>query len=201
MHMNLVIATKNKNKIIEIGDKLSPFKNVGILSLLDFKCPPDIVEDGATFKENAGKKAAGISEFTGLPALADDSGLVIDALDGEPGVYSARYGGGNLSDTDRNMLVLEKLKDIPEDKRTARFICVIAVAVPGGPVYYADGLLEGVIINEFRGDSGFGYDPIFLIPGLNRTLAELSLEEKNRISHRALALDKAMEIIRNVFKG
>ncbi len=196
--MKLVIATKNRNKIIEIADKLSPLGNPVILSIADFGELPDIIEDGMSFEENARKKAVGISRFTGLPALADDSGLVIDALNGEPGIYSARYGGSELSDTDRNLLVLEKMKDVPDEKRTARFVCVMALALPEGDIHVSEGVCEGKILTEMRGVHGFGYDPIFFLPELGMTMAELTLDVKNTISHRARALEKTREIIESI---
>jgi XTP/dITP diphosphohydrolase len=193
--MKLVIATKNRNKINEIADKLKGLNGIEFLSLLNYNAPPDVIEDGKTFVENALKKAREISHFTSLPAMADDSGLVIDALNGEPGVLSARYAGGNATDADRNNLVLEKLKNIPRKERSARFICIIAIALPDGEEFFAEGVCEGIIGNEMRGENGFGYDPIFFLPEFNRTMAELTLSEKNKISHRARALDRVKEIL------
>lgn len=196
--MKLVIATKNKNKISEIRDIMRTISGLEILSIADFGDIPDVVEDGTTFRENAQKKAAATAKYTGLAALSDDSGLMIDALHGEPGVFSARYGGAGLTDIDRNLLVLKKMENIPNDKRTARFICVIAIAMPNGTIHYAEGNCEGLIIHEQRGTEGFGYDPIFLLPYKNKTMAELTLAEKNTISHRARALAKASEILATI---
>ncbi len=196
--MKLVIATKNKNKISEIRDIMRTISGLEILSIADFGDIPDVVEDGTTFRENAQKKAAATAKYTGLAALSDDSGLMIDALHGEPGVFSARYGGTGLTDADRNLLVLKKMENIPNDKRTARFICVIAIAMPNGTIHYAEGNCEGLIIHEQRGTEGFGYDPIFLLPYKNKTMAELTLAEKNTISHRARALAKASEILATI---
>ncbi len=193
--MELVIATKNSHKVREIKDKFSCIENLEIRSLDDFDNVPDVLEDGKTFEQNSLKKAREISRCTGLPCLADDSGLVVDALKGEPGVYSARYAGENATDGERNSLVLEKMKDIPDDKRAARFICAIAIVMPDGREFLTEGRCEGTIAREPGGDQGFGYDPIFYLPDLGKTMAELPLSEKNRISHRALALEKAKAIL------
>lgn len=193
--MKIVIATKNLDKIKEIREKFKPLSGIEVVLLSDFKDPPHIIEDGSTYRENALKKARAIAAFTKLPALADDSGLEIDALNGEPGVYSARYAGENKSDEERNLLILEKMRTIPDKSRAARFRCVIAIALPGKH-YTLEGICEGCIAHEMRGDSGFGYDPIFYLPELGKTMAELALSEKNKISHRARALDKARDLLR-----
>jgi XTP/dITP diphosphohydrolase len=193
--MELVIATGNTNKVREIQDKFHDIEGLALIPLSVIKNPPDVVEDGATFHENALKKATVISGFTGQAALADDSGIVIDALGGRPGIYSARYGGENLSDRDRNLLILEEMRGIPPGKRSARFVCVIAIAMPGGASYHAVGECSGFISDSLRGANGFGYDPIFYMPGRGKTMAELSLNEKNSISHRAKALESAKEIL------
>jgi XTP/dITP diphosphohydrolase len=189
--MKLVIATKNKGKIAEIRDRLRHLEEVEVVSLAEYPDAPDVVEDGATFMENAAKKARAIALYTGLTALADDSGLVVDALGGAPGVYSARFGGEGATDDDRNRLLLEKLRGVPGEKRTARFVCVIAIAAPDGRVLFAEGACEGRIAGEMRGEHGFGYDPVFYLPEKGRMMAELPLREKNTISHRARALDGA----------
>jgi len=193
--MKLLLATGNSNKLKEIRDKFLGIENLEILSLDDFKDSPDIIEDATTFDGNALKKARIISEFTNLPVLSDDSGLEIDALQGKPGVYSARYAGENATDDDRNRLVLKEMREIPDDKRTAKFVCVIAIVFPDGREYIARGECEGIIVREKRGENGFGYDPIFYLPHLKKTVAELSFNEKNRISHRAFALEKAIRIL------
>ena len=193
--MKLVMATSNTNKILEIRNKFSDISNLELIPISTFKNPPVIIEDGATFHENAHKKAAGIAEFTGLASMADDSGLVIDALDGYPGIFSARFGGENAADDDRNRMILEKMQGVTADRRSARFICIIAIAVPGENCLYSVGNCDGFIVNEPRGSNGFGYDPIFYLPKLGKTMAELSLEEKNKISHRAKALDAAKELL------
>ena len=199
--MKLVIATKNINKINEIKEKFSNFGDLGIGSLTDFNNLPEVVEDGQTFEENALKKARVYAAFTGLPVLSDDSGLEIDALFGEPGVRSARYAGENADDDENNDLVLKKLKNVPEDKKNARFICVIAVIMPDKREFLTKGICEGRIIGKKIGKRGFGYDPIFYIPSLGKTMAELTIMEKNKISHRALALDKAKEILNRILEN
>ena len=198
--MKLVIATKNKNKIIEIREKFFILNDLEILSLDDFEDSPDVIEDGATFEENALKKAREISIFAGLPVLADDSGLEIDALKGEPGVYSARFAGKDATDAERNSLILERMKDIPDNKRKARFVCMIAIVLPDGREYLLRGVCEGVIAHKMKGLYGFGYDPIFYLPKIKKTMAELTLVEKNRISHRAKALELAQERLQMIFR-
>ena len=191
--MKIVIATSNQNKVEEIKKIFSPLKDLEILSLSDLENSPEIIEDGSTFEENAMKKAYMISKFTDLPVIADDSGLEIDALNGEPGVYSARYGGENLTDHQRNQLVLEKMKG--HVNRKARFVCAISIVIPGEKKHTLRGECSGIILDEIRGTNGFGYDPIFFLPEKGMTMAEISMEEKNKISHRAKALEKAKKII------
>lgn len=199
--MKLVIATGNKNKIFEIKEKLSCVEHIEIIPLGEFKNVPEIIEDADTFNGNAIKKARVIRDFTGLPSMADDSGLIVDALNGEPGVYSARYGGEGLTDRDRYLMVLDKMKGIEESKRGARFVCSIAIALPDGREFSADGLCEGRIALAPCGENGFGYDPVFYLPEYGRTMAELTLEIKNRISHRGKALDHASVIIKKLAAG
>jgi XTP/dITP diphosphohydrolase len=192
--MKIVIASSNKNKIIEIRDKFSSLAGIEIAALSEYNDIPEIVEDADTFSGNALKKARIIRDFTGEVSLADDSGLVVDALNGEPGIYSARYGGDNLSDIDRYKLVLEKMSLVEDGCRSARFICAIAMALPDGREFVVEGSCEGVISREPSGDYGFGYDPVFYIPEVKASMAEIDLAEKNRISHRAKALESAYEI-------
>ena len=192
--MKIVIASSNKNKILEIKDKFSSIKGLEIISLSEYKDVPEIVEDADTFKGNALKKAQIIRDFTGEISLADDSGLVVDALNGEPGVYSARYGGESLSDIDRYRLVLEKMRGVEETGRSARFICAIAMVLPDGREFVTEGACEGMIALEPAGTNGFGYDPVFYIRELKSTMAEITLDIKNRISHRAKALESASKI-------
>lgn len=195
--MNLLIATKNKNKIKEIKDKFSAIENLKILSLENFDSFPDVIEDGSTFEENALKKAKELSLFAGMPVLADDSGLEIDALNGEPGINSARYAGEGASDEDRNLLVLDKMKDVPADRRAARFVCIIAI-IADGKEYLSKGICEGRIAIEMKGINGFGYDPIFYVGNSGKTMAEFTIKEKNVISHRAKALDMAGETLKKI---
>ncbi len=192
--MKIVIASSNKNKILEIRDKFSSISGIEIISLSEYSNIPEIIEDADSFKGNALKKARIIRDFTGEISLADDSGLAVDALNGGPGVYSARYGGENLSDIDRYKLLLEKMTDVADEDRSAGFICAIAMALPDGREFVTEGRCEGVISREPSGSNGFGYDPVFYIPELKATMAEINLAEKNRISHRAKALESAYEI-------
>ncbi|HOK02334.1 MAG TPA: XTP/dITP diphosphatase [Spirochaetota bacterium] len=194
--MKLVIATSNKNKIAEIKEKFSSVENLEIIPAHELIDIPEIIEDADTFSGNALKKAKTIRDLTKLPALADDSGLVIDALNGEPGVLSARYGGKDATDNDRNMLILKKLLEVPDDERRARFVCSIAIALPDGRDFTVEGTCEGSIAREPSGEYGFGYDPIFFLPQFNKTMAEITMKEKNQISHRGKALDRALEILR-----
>ena len=154
-----------------------------------------MIEDGSTFEENALKKATAICKYTKLLTIADDSGLEIDALNGQPGVKSARFAGENASDDDRNRKVLGLLEGVPEGKRNARFKCAIALSTPQGDNEIVLGICEGRIAFEVKGCAGFGYDPIFLVPKYNKTFAELGPKIKNRISHRAIALQKARKLL------
>jgi len=181
----LVIATRNKNKLREFQEILKDL-NIEVRSLDDFGPTPEAIEDGETFDDNAYKKAIHTAKILGLPAIADDSGLVVDALNGEPGVYSARYAGENATDEENCQKLLTELKGV--ENRRAYFQCVLSIAVPSGPALTYEGKCDGVIIDNKRGDSGFGYDPIFYFEELGKTFAELSMEEKNKVSHRGKAL-------------
>lgn len=189
----LVVATTNSGKALEIAVVLCDLP-VDVVSLRDYPGYPDVPETGSTFAENAIIKASHASKFTGELTLADDSGLVVDALDGQPGVYSSRFAGEGATDEDRNARILSLLKDVPEEKRTARFISAIAIA-DGDNVQAVEGTCEGCISLEPHGTGGFGYDPIFYVPMLRKTMAELTRNEKNAISHRGRALAKARELI------
>ena len=182
----LVVATKNPGKLKEIREILG--SEVSVTSLADFPGVGDIVEDGTTFEANATKKALSVAFHTGHVSLADDSGLEVDALNGAPGVYSARFAGEKATDEQNNRKLLRLLEETPPEKRTARFRCVIAIGAPDGSVQTAEGRAEGLILCSPRGTGGFGYDPLFLVPGIRRTFAELPPEEKNRLSHRGKAL-------------
>jgi len=186
--MKLVIATRNAHKLEEIR-AIFDFKNLEVLSAFDFPEIPDVVEDGNTLEANAIKKAVEIAKATGCWAMADDSGLEVDALAGAPGVYSARYAGEPCSYTANNDKLLRELSD--KDDRSARFRTVVALSDPEGNVKTVSGECPGRIIEELRGTNGFGYDPLFVPEGYSETFAELDSEVKNRISHRARALHKA----------
>jgi len=194
-----LMATRNKGKALELASLLEDLP-VEILTLQDFPNLREVEESGQTFAENAALKAVYAARETGLITLSDDSGLEVDALGGKPGVYSARFAGEPPDDRRNNRKLLTLLQNVPAEQRTARFVCVVALAIPasvGEPeVHYASGACEGVILEEERGDGGFGYDPLFYVPSLQKTFAELSLEEKNRISHRGQALHKAVRILR-----
>ncbi len=181
----LVLATKNQGKLREFKELLKDFP-VEIRSLADFGPIPEVVEDGATFDDNAYKKAAFTAKCLGIPAIADDSGLVVEALDGAPGVYSARYAGEKASDDDNIDKLLKEMESV--DHRRAAFQCVISLAVPSGPALTYEGRCEGEILRERKGEGGFGYDPVFYYPPLDGTFAEIPLAEKNKISHRGKAL-------------
>ncbi|MBW1759719.1 MAG: XTP/dITP diphosphatase [Deltaproteobacteria bacterium] len=183
--ITLVIATRNKGKIAEITNLLKDFP-VLIKNLDDFGPIPEVEEDGDTFDANAYKKAGFTARVLGLPALADDSGLVVEALGGAPGVYSARYAGENSTDEQKQARILQEMKG--KTNRKAAFECVISIAVPTGPALTYEARCEGVIADDPKGKSGFGYDPIFYYPSLKKTFAELTMEEKSRVSHRGKAL-------------
>ncbi|MGB0909982.1 MAG: RdgB/HAM1 family non-canonical purine NTP pyrophosphatase [Nitrospirales bacterium] len=192
----LVLATGNQHKREEILALLDDLP-ITILTLRDFPEAPIIEEDGVTCEENAIKKAQGIATYTGHVTLADDTGLEVVALDGRPGVYAARYAGEEATYEDNCQKLLEELANIPAGQRQARFLTVVAIADPGGAVDAVDGVLNGVIAEKARGAKGFGYDPVFLLSDLDKTLAEITPEYKNRISHRALALQKAKVLLTN----
>jgi len=181
----LILATRNEGKTGEIRALLAEFP-VDIKNLTDFGPTPAIEEDGETFEDNAVKKARFISKILGFPALADDSGLMVEALGNGPGVRSARYAGEEATDADNNAKLLRELENT--ENRNAAFACVIAIAVPWGPALIYEGRCEGVIANEQIGTKGFGYDPVFYYPPLQKTFAQLSTEEKNQVSHRGQAL-------------
>ena len=189
----IVVGTRNSGKVREIQTALAdlPFAVVG-LPETDI---PDVEETGTTFQENAILKARHYCQFTGEYCLADDSGLEVDALDGEPGVYSARYAGLDSTDASNNEKLLTVLKDVPPSGRTARFRSVLVLAGPDGSLLLVDGVCEGVILDEARGTGGFGYDPLFYMPSQGKTMAEMTIEEKNRISHRGNALNAFKHLV------
>jgi XTP/dITP diphosphohydrolase len=193
----LLLATNNPGKVREFQTLLGgiPFE---LVTLTEAKITTVIEETGTTYEDNARLKASALAEESGLLTLADDSGLEVDALDGAPGTLSARYAGENASDSDRVNYLLSRIKDIPREKRTAHFRCVIALAKPGGWVELCHGECSGIITFEPRGAYGFGYDPIFYFPELGKTMAELSMEVKNRVSHRGRAAEKARQVLQKL---
>jgi len=188
----LVLATRNEGKISEFNDLIAGF-GIEIKSLKDFGPIPLVEEDGTTFEDNAYKKASFTAKVLGLPALADDSGLMVEALGGMPGVRSARYAGEGAADRENNHKLLEVMKDV--NKRNANFMCIIAIAVPAGPALIYEGRCDGHITREPMGENGFGYDPLFYFPPLKKTFAQMGPEEKNQVSHRG----KAMAELRSEF--
>lgn len=185
----VIIATKNVGKAQEFEGIFSPY-GIKVLTLLDFPEIEDVEETGTTFEENAIIKAESIALKLDKMVIGDDSGLIIDALDGRPGIYSARYAGLQKNDEDNNEKVLRELSSVPAEQRQARFYCALAVSAPNEESYTVSGTCEGEILFERRGTNGFGYDPIFFVNEKGKAMAELSKEEKNQISHRANALKK-----------
>ena len=187
--MMLALATANPHKVVELSRILEAgHVDVRLASLNDFPGAPDVPETGATFAENALLKAHAIAQFTGLPAVADDSGLCVDALNGMPGVLSARWSGRHGDDAANLQLVLAQLADVPDDRRGAQFVCAAALALPGGREHVSEGIVAGRLIREPRGRNGFGYDPIFVPASSDITTAEMDPADKDRISHRGKAL-------------
>lgn len=195
MH-KIVIATNNSHKISEFR---SCFLQKGIefelVTIKEAGFAGEIIEDADSFEGNAYIKAKTLCDHTGMIAIADDSGLVVDALGGAPGVYSARYAGEGATDMQNIEKLLHELKDVPTDEKNARFVCAICVCRPDGERLFVSGSSEGIIIDELRGDGRFGYDPVFLYPPMNKTFAEMSSEEKNSVSHRGRAIESLLESI------
>ena len=192
--MKLIIASRNSGKILEIKQIIS-LPKIEILTYKDFTTWPLISEGNQSFKDNAVLKAKKVQEFFGIAALADDSGLEVDALEGKPGVLSARYAGANATDQENNQKLLRALDNLELAKRTARFRCVAACSFPDGRILTAEDICEGIISLEPKGTNGFGYDPIFMPLGKNKTMAELTREEKQAISHRGKALRKIKKLL------
>ena len=190
--MKLIIASNNAHKLVEIKAILGDMFDE-ILSLREAGIEHETIEDGQTFLENAAKKAREIAEISGCCALADDSGLCVDALGGAPGIYSARYSGVHGDDKANNRKLLDDLRDVPDEKRGAHFTCAIVLAYPDGREVSTEGYFYGVIAHGESGTNGFGYDPLFFLPEYGCTSAELAPEEKNRISHRSKALHQLLE--------
>ena len=196
--MKVVLASKNKHKLVEIS-KITEKFGFDLVLQSELGVDIDVEETGTTFEENSFLKAEAVMKATGLPALADDSGIAVDALNGEPGIYSARYGfDDSLDDWGRLLLLLKNTEHVPDGQRQAQFVCVITMVTPEGEVIQARGEIHGELTREARGENGFGYDPIFYYPPAGMSTAELPPEEKNKISHRAVALqvmyDKLKEL-------
>ena len=207
MKQRILLASTNQGKLAELSELLGTVsKKVDWVCLKAYPNIPEVVEDGDTFAENARKKALGYAKATGLWTLADDSGLVIDALDGQPGVYSARYAadecGGNRKniDTANYKKVLAELKDTPDEERIARFSCCLCLVSPEKILLETEGAVEGVINCAPLGENGFGYDPIFYIPSLDKTAAQLNKQQKNRISHRGNAIGKLKPLLEDLLR-
>lgn len=196
----IVLASKNDGKLKEFEEFFSDL-NINIVSIKNFDDVPEVVEDGNSFEENAIKKATAVYNFIKEPVIADDSGLEVDFLGGKPGIYSARFAGEMATDEENNNKLLKLLKGVNLKQRTARFVSVIALVWDDGKVYTTKGSCEGYIGYETRGSGGFGYDPLFVVPEYNKTFAELPLALKNRISHRARALKKMKETIKNLINS
>lgn len=192
--LRVLIATHNEGKKREYAELLAD-TGAELVSLADVGIEQSIPEEGETYAENAVLKARGYAALSGMLTLADDSGIEVDALGGGPGVHTARYAGEGASDADRNALLLRSVAGVPEEARTARFRCVIALAWPSGRTEVVEGVVKGRIAPEPRGEHGFGYDPIFYVPAYGRTMAELPEEVKNRISHRARAAAAAAQVL------
>jgi XTP/dITP diphosphohydrolase len=203
--MKLLVATRNRGKIRELARLLAELPDVELVGLDELPPVPEVIEDTGTFEGNAAKKAREVARATGLPALADDSGIEVDALHGAPGVDSALYAGRHGDDEANNAKLLAELEHVPDAERTARFRCVLAFADPrgalGDAVHLEHGVVEGSILRAPRGENGFGYDPLFLLRGDVRTTAELAPDEKNAISHRAEAARKMCVFLRGYLLG
>lgn len=190
----IVFATANEGKVKEIKEILKDFP-IEVVSMKEMGITAEIEENGATFEENSLIKARALVKLTGLPALADDSGLEVDYLNGEPGIYSARYLGRDTDYDYKNNYIIDKLSEAKGEERSARFVCVISLVLPDGREFVERGVVEGLIGYEQKGENGFGYDPIFYLPEYGKTSAELPPEEKNRISHRGKALTAMKKLI------
>ena len=195
--MHIVLATRNQHKKQELVALLSGL-DITIRTLDDFPEAPEVVEDGDTCEANAMKKAVEIAGYTGLPAVADDTGLEVDALGGRPGAFAARYAGENASYEDNCRKLLHELRGVPPAQRGARFVTVAAIAFPGGKTMSAKGVLDGVIADSAVGSNGFGYDPVFVLPEYNQTLGQLPPDVKNRVSHRARAFAQAKTLLQQM---
>jgi XTP/dITP diphosphohydrolase len=197
--MKLLVATNNQGKLRELKQLLTPLQ-LDVMGLDQLNNPPIVEEDGTTFADNARKKALTLARFSDCLTLADDSGLCVDVLDGDPGVFSARYAGKQGDDQANNTKLLKELLAIPLKQRKAHFYCCIALAWPDGRCSTVEGQVDGLIVEQERGTHGFGYDPLFLVPEYGKTMAELPAEIKNRISHRGRALQKLLPLFREIIQ-
>lgn len=197
--MKLLLATTNQGKLRELKQLLAPFA-LDLVGLDQLDGPPVVEEDGATFKDNAIKKALTLARFSGYLTLADDSGLSVDVLAGAPGVFSARYAGEQSDDKANNLKLVTELQKLPLNQRKAHFHCCIALAWPDGRCSTVEGQVDGLIIDQERGINGFGYDPLFLVPEYGKTMAELPAKMKNRISHRGQALQQLLPLIAEILQ-
>jgi XTP/dITP diphosphohydrolase len=197
--MRLILATRNQGKVKELVSLLRPL-DLEVVSLSLYPELPEIIEDGSTFVENAVKKAKTVALATGCLSMGDDSGLEVDFLNGAPGIFSARFAGERSDDSSNNKKLLKLLENVPWEERKARFICVVAIATPSGRIFTAEGSCQGLIAFEQKGTGGFGYDPLFYVPGFDKTFAELEPAVKNTISHRARALDGAYKILLEIIQ-
>lgn len=199
----LIVASNNGHKIEEIKSILKDL-NMKVVSLKEENIHIDVVEDGKTFKENSYKKAKAIYEYlknrgeNNFLVMADDSGITVDALNGEPGIYSARYAGEPCDDVKNNEKLIENLKDVPWDERGAAFVCHITIIDEDGAAHDAEGVIRGIVTESLKGKDGFGYDPLFYVEEFQKTFGEISEDEKNKISHRAIALKKSKEILKMI---
>lgn len=200
MRLTLLVGTKNLGKLVEIQRILSGL-DVDLLPLTDFSQAPDVVEDGLTYRDNAIKKARTITAWSGQLTLAEDSGLEVAALGGQPGVYTARFGGPGLSSRERCLYLLEGLRGVPDGQRQAVFRCVATLMDPAGHMIVREGLCPGVIAHDLRGEGGFGYDPLFWLPEQGCSFAELSSEQKDVISHRAQAIRALIPVLTALAQG
>ena len=192
--MEIILATNNKGKVREMKEIMEG-TGIEVYSLKDKGVEIEVEEDGTTFEENALKKAKEVCEATGMIAVSDDSGLEVYALDMRPGIYSARYAGENATSQERNMKLLDEMKNVPEGERGARFVSAVAIVFPDGRSEIFRGEVEGEILREEKGDGGFGYDPLFFYKPFNKTLAEVPLEEKDKVSHRGVAFKKLKQYL------
>lgn len=195
--MKIVLATENPGKVAELQELVADL-DMEVLSSTNFPDWQSVEETGSTFRENALIKARAAAGFTGMIALADDSGLEVDALGGAPGVFSARFAGEPKDDGRNIEKLLGLMENVPDEERGARFFCALAVVTPGGEEYLTEGTVEGKILKAKRGSGGFGYDPVFFVPDFGRTMAELGMAQKNRLSHRAQAFHKVVPILKDL---